>query len=724
MNTKKVELLAPAGNMDALKAAAAGGADAIYLGLRSFSARAFAGNFSHEEFQEAIRYCHIRNIRIYVTINTMLFETEIENAKKEVDFLYNNDCDGILVQDLGLFHYIRTCYPDFDVHCSTQMHIHNLAGVDYMRDHGAKRVVLARETPIEIIREACKRNIEIEVFVYGAICISYSGQCLMSAATKNRSANRGMCAQCCRLKYVNEDGSHFKEGDYILSPKDLNLIDEIPALLDAGVSSLKIEGRMKRPEYVWLVTSVFRAAVDAYYAGKKFVLSEEKKRDLLLMFNRGFSHGHPFHDDVTARMSQHRPNHQGVRIGTVLQYRNGRVQVKLEAPLYQHDGLRILNQPSDTGLTAVRIYDNRDNLVSSARAGDVVWLDCHSKPVPKKGQPLQKTSDTRLISAIDEEIEKGRKVLLTMEYHAAAGAPLAVTVTDAEGRQVTALSSMEVQVAKNAPLSKEKIEASLNKCGDTAYVISDIHGESGNIFLPVKEINETRRKALELMDDARAKRHERAGFVPYHFELKEQVRPETRLLIESDASIPGYAVFTKGYGPEHVRPIVDENYSQVIQGEKEILSSYCDLAGQHDQCVIGMSFNIANSYAMAYVLSHPGIIGVIVSSEMNNAQIRQSMDAFKERYGFEPCLYRLVYGKRDAMLIKDSFMKRYDKRIMKDIHGNVYPIDYNGSVTRILEPDLYRSDNPYCYGSYVILHGEEGVERILEEANEELFERI
>ena len=169
MNTKKVELLAPAGNMDALKAAAAGGADAIYLGLRSFSARAFAGNFSHEEFQEAIRYCHIRNIRIYVTINTMLFETEIENAKKEVDFLYNNDCDGILVQDLGLFHYIRTCYPDFDVHCSTQMHIHNLAGVDYMRDHGAKRVVLARETPIEIIREACKRNIEIEVFVYGAI---------------------------------------------------------------------------------------------------------------------------------------------------------------------------------------------------------------------------------------------------------------------------------------------------------------------------------------------------------------------------------------------------------------------------------------------------------------------------------------------------------------------------------------------------------------------------
>ena len=263
---QKIELLAPAGNMESLYAAVAAGCDAVYLGLQTFSARAFAGNFSHEEFCEAISYCHIRSVKIYVTINTMLFETEIENAKKEVDFLYVNDVDGLLIQDLGLFHYVRTCYPDMDVHCSTQMHIHNLAGVKFMQKEGAKRVVLARETPIEIVQEACRTGVQIEVFVYGAICISYSGQCLMSAATKDRSANRGMCAQCCRLKYY-PDGKKNSNGEYILSPKDLNVIDHLPELIKAGVSSLKIEGRMKRPEYVWLVSITFREAIDAYYAG-------------------------------------------------------------------------------------------------------------------------------------------------------------------------------------------------------------------------------------------------------------------------------------------------------------------------------------------------------------------------------------------------------------------------------------------------------------------------
>ena len=244
MSIKKAELLAPAGNMESLKAAVAGGCDAVYMGLTCFSARAFAGNFTHEQFQEAIAYCHPRDVRIYVTINTMLHETEMENVRKEVAFLYENDVDGILVQDLGLFHLIRTCYPDLDVHCSTQMHIHNLNGVRKMQAEGAARVVLARETPLSLIKEAVKTGVEVEVFVYGAICISYSGQCLFSAAVKNRSANRGMCAQCCRLQYFRQDGSHFPQGDYILSPKDLNVIDSVPKLLEAGVASLKIEGRI------------------------------------------------------------------------------------------------------------------------------------------------------------------------------------------------------------------------------------------------------------------------------------------------------------------------------------------------------------------------------------------------------------------------------------------------------------------------------------------------
>ena len=181
---KKAELLAPAGNMEALIAAVQAGCDAVYLGLNSFSARAFAGNFSREELVEAVRYCHIRGVKVYVTMNTILYEPEIEAAKDQIQFLYDHDVDALLIQDFGLFHYVRTCFPDFEVHCSTQMHIHNMSGIEYMKTQGVKRVVLARESPIELVEKACKSGMDIEVFAYGAICISYSGQCQFSVVTK------------------------------------------------------------------------------------------------------------------------------------------------------------------------------------------------------------------------------------------------------------------------------------------------------------------------------------------------------------------------------------------------------------------------------------------------------------------------------------------------------------------------------------------------------------
>ncbi|MBR2830657.1 MAG: U32 family peptidase, partial [Solobacterium sp.] len=295
---KKIELLAPAGNMEALKAAVAAGCDAVYLGGTGFSARAFAGNFDHEEMVQAITYCHIHGVKVYVTMNTLLFEQELAAAMKEVAFLYEHDVDALLIQDLGLFHWIREVYPDLELHCSTQMHIHNAAGVRFMKEMGAARAVIARETPLEVIKDCIREGIDIEVFAYGAICISYSGQCLMSQAVKNRSGNRGMCAQLCRLRYQWSDGrqaTRDEAGEYLLSPKDLNVIDRVPELIEAGVSSLKIEGRMKRPEYVWLVVRTFREAIDACYRGETYKPSRQRLKDLMLMFNRGFSQGHLFH---------------------------------------------------------------------------------------------------------------------------------------------------------------------------------------------------------------------------------------------------------------------------------------------------------------------------------------------------------------------------------------------------------------------------------------------
>lgn len=720
---KKVELLAPAGNMESLKAAVYGGADAVYLGLKTFSARAFAGNFSHEEFQEAVAFCHDCDVKVYVTINTMLFETEIEKAEEEVDFLYHNDCDGILVQDMGLFDYIHKCYPDFDIHCSTQMHIHNLDGVRLMQKLGAKRVVLARETPIEIIKEACKTNMEIEVFAYGAICISYSGQCLMSASIKNRSANRGMCAQCCRLKYYPKEGKHFKEGDYILSPKDLNVIEHLPELIEAGVSSLKIEGRMKRPEYVWLVTRTFREAIDAYYNHETYHVSQKRNKELLLMFNRGFSDGHMFHADVQHRMSQYRPNHQGIEIGKVLHYHNGMVEVKLTDTLYQHDGLRIINEPHDTGLTAVKIYDQKNKLINEAHAGDVVTLECHSKPSPKPGQSLRKTSDARLLESIREKTEIPiKKVSLSCAYTAQIGKPFTVTYQDDRGNTVS-LSSHEVcQKASSSPVNDERIHKALEKTDVYPYVVDSFIGHADNIFIPISQLNEIRRNALSRLHEKRMHTHLRLGKQEYYSDIREEKPVFDRLLIQSDTETEchGISSMSEGYGSDHFLPVIHQNMNDTKEIHHAVIGSVNDLYHDVSHCLAGMTCNIANSYAAAFYLEH-GCDGVILSSEMNGVQIQETQQAFCDRYHFHLYAYKLVYGHRTLMYIKDGFYADHTLRKMQDLHGNVYPVCYKDDVTEILEPHPYVSENPDCYGSYVILHDEKNQKEILEEAYEELF---
>lgn len=711
---QKAELLAPAGNMESLKAAVAGGCDAVYLGLKSYSARAFAGNFSHEEFLEAISYCHIRNVKIYVTMNTMLFETEIEGIKKEVDFLYENDVDGLLIQDLGLFHYVKTCYPDLDIHCSTQMHIHNLAGVAYMKEEGVKRVVLARETPIEIIQEACKLGVEIEVFVYGAICISYSGQCLMSSIEKHRSANKGMCAQCCRLKYFPQPNKHFKEGDYILSPKDLNVLEQLPQLLDAGVASLKIEGRMKRPEYVWLVTHIFRQAIDAYYNHQEFHLDDKQIEDLLLMFNRGFSLGHIFHQSTKERMSQYRPNHQGIEIGRVLQFKDQKVQVKLSKPLYQHDGLRILNQPTDIGLTAVKIYNEKMKLIKEGHVNEKVWLECHNALNPKPNQPLQKTSDAKLIAEIDRQLfEFTRKIPVTITYEGHVGQPLKMKLKD-NNHEINVQSEMICQKAKNAPLTKERVEGNLTKIADLPYVISAIEGHLDDIFIPMSAINETRRNAFEQLNALRSKNHVHLGKKEYQFPLEPSKPLPYQTLIDTEldlGTVPNDTnCYHEGYDDNSIRPVVNENYSKAIPMKDSILSSYCDLASSHQNCIAGMTLNIANSYALAYVLSIPGIVGAIMSCEINEDQLENTINAFEKRYGFKPNIYLYQGGSRTLMYIKDSFVSNPIHEFY-DLQGTHYAVEKKKDITEIIETNP-SFDIESQYGKYIIVKRKEDYKKV------------
>ncbi len=719
---KKIELLSPAGNMDALHAAVAAGCDAVYLGCTSFSARAFAGNFNHEELLEAVRFCHIRNVKVYVTMNTLLYEAEMDAAMKEVGFLYEADVDALLIQDYGLFHRIRLEYPDFELHCSTQMHIHNAAGCQFMKEQGASRAVLARETSIETVRQCCKTGIEIEVFAYGALCVGYSGQCLMSSSVKNRSGNRGVCAQMCRLRFYPSDGhSRFDSpaGEYALAMKDLNVIDRIPELIEAGVSSLKIEGRMKKSEYVYLVTKTFREAIDAYYSGRLYQVSEQRLHMLERLFNRGFTEGYLFHADFAQRMTMDRPNHRGVEIGKVLRYKDGKVLVRLSDHLSQHDGLRILNRPVDTGLTAVKI-EKKGKLVNAAEAGDEVWLECHSKPVPKPGQPLLKTSDTSLLKQLQKEMEEHERLIsVQISCRALIGEPLCLEAVDEEGFHVSAQSRIILQKADKAPIGKERMTKALSKTGEEPYRVSVLFEELQEVFLPVNELNETRRQLLKLLSEKRASRHERKGHQTYVFSPREGIMEYPLIYTEEKDSADDDTHFRK-----FVKlPVVSENECDRIFIGRSILSNAGDLWMNLDHCIAGMTFNITNSWALAFIQSQPGMDAVILSSECSEEQIAAILDGYRNRYGLEAPAYQLVYGRRPMMFIKDY---PYEMPYLEDLEQRMYPLIKEGSTTVILEPEPYRRANRYCRGSYLILtiEGDRESEAIKEEAYEEIFRRI
>ncbi|MEG1870939.1 MAG: peptidase U32 family protein, partial [Peptostreptococcaceae bacterium] len=293
---KDIELLAPVGSFEALKAAVQNGANAVYLGGKDFSARASANNFDRDELKEAVKYAHIRDVQVFVTANTLIKQDEIESFVEYAKFLYDIDVDAIILQDIGVAKLIKRLLPDFELHASTQMVAHSLEDVKYLENSGFDRVVLARELNVEEIKYICNNTkVDIEVFVHGALCVCYSGQCLMSSMIGNRSGNRGRCAQPCRQKYelidIHSGEVINSDGDYLLSPRDLSTIEEIDKVVDAGIHSLKIEGRMKRPEYVATVISSYRKTVDNYLEKRKINVSDETISDLYTIFNRKFTKG-------------------------------------------------------------------------------------------------------------------------------------------------------------------------------------------------------------------------------------------------------------------------------------------------------------------------------------------------------------------------------------------------------------------------------------------------
>ena len=365
------ELLAPAGNMEALRAAIANGCDAVYLGMQQFGARAYSCNFDEETLPEAVRYAHLRAVKVYVTMNTIVFEEELADMRAQLAFLNEIGVDGVIVQDMAVFDEIVRHYPDMEAHCSTQMGIDDLEGTRFWKAQGAKRVVLARETDIEtakaIRREA---DIPIEIFVHGALCVSYSGNCLMSGLIGYRSGNRGRCVGSCRKPYELLDKTSGKSlgTSYLLSTKDLNTIDYIDDL--KALDSLKIEGRMKEPAYVANVTARYRAALDGQASGRD-------KDALKKTFNRTFTKGYLFHEDPKELTNIQKPNNYGYEIGVISGAYQGMYELRLHDVLNQNDMIRIDHNGEDVNLAVVKLYDKGGNLIN--RADKVCYIRIKEK---------------------------------------------------------------------------------------------------------------------------------------------------------------------------------------------------------------------------------------------------------------------------------------------------------------------------------------------------------
>jgi putative protease len=506
------ELLSPAGSPEALKAAVAAGANAVYISGKRFGARKFAANFGEEELKEAIDYAHLRGVKVYVTVNTLIRDDELQDVARYLLWLYEMGADAVLVQDLGVVHLGRQIAPDLEMHASTQMTVHNSEGVAWAARQGLKRVVLAREVSLEEIESmamAKGTKAGIEVFVHGALCYCYSGQCLLSAAIGGRSGNRGMCAQPCRKPYVLLKGSTDEYGrplslqaapikeKFLISTRDLSVYRHLDRIAKSPVESIKIEGRMKSPEYVAIVTSIYRKALDQIAKGG-WNPSEDDVRELALAFNRDFTAGYLLgaKDIMGKEMSDNR----GVFIGMVTSYDSRREEaaVKLAGPLTpeQNDGLVILSPGQEVGMV-VRRPLLKDGLLrlrtpERVRPGAKVYMTS-STALSRKAQKIVSSAQTQIPIDLRVSFDDGTPVVEGFLER---------------GKRIVVRAGFSMEKAKSQPLAKEQIEAQLRRTGGTPFIVRKLEMDyPGGLFAPLGALNHLRRDLLARAEEAVALAH-------------------------------------------------------------------------------------------------------------------------------------------------------------------------------------------------------------------------
>lgn len=501
-----IDLLSPVGDFECLKAAVQNGANSVYFGSDLFSARAYASNFNLEDLEKAIIYAKTRGVKTNLTLNTLVTDTEFKDAFELAKKAYEFGIDAIIVQDLGLAKQLIKHFPNLDIHASTQMTVHNLQGVLEMQKLGFKRCVLSRELSIREIEYICKNsNIEIECFIHGALCISYSGQCLFSSMIGGRSGNRGKCAQPCRLPYELLENTKTIDHGHLLSTRDLCGLDFIPDLINAGVTCLKIEGRMKNPEYVATVTKIYRKYIDLAISSENYKIDEADRKTLLQVFNRGmFSSGHLLDEPNKNLVFKEKPNNMGLFLGKVEKYNKnkGLITVKLSETIELGDTISLEKENGSYNVSELMIKDKN---IKETYIGQTVTIG-RMKGNINLGDKIFKMSSKKLnLLAHDSINGEHRKVNLNCKVLIKHNLPMKIEITSANNLDtysnldIICTSDIIPEVAKNKPLDKERVLSQLNKTNNSIYEFKNIKIDlDDNIFIPkISALNELRRNALD-----------------------------------------------------------------------------------------------------------------------------------------------------------------------------------------------------------------------------------
>lgn len=684
----KKELLAPVGSMECLKQAIHNGADAVYLGCKNFGARKFATNFTNDEIIEAIKLSHLYGVKIYATMNTLIKDNEVEEFLSQVEFLHQNGIDAIIVQDFGMICLIRQKYPNLELHASTQANTSAKETAELFYKLGVKRVVFSREMSLSEI-ESITLPIEKEVFIHGALCICYSGCCLMSSMMGTRSGNRGECAGSCRLPYSLEYlQKTLTAPKYLLSTKELNTTSSIDQLLNSSILSFKIEGRMKSPEYVGFITKFYRNLIDNVPIDIK-VYNDRLKT----IFNREFTNGHLFNCSPKELMNTKTPNHIGLEIGKVIGFTKDKIKIKLSRPLNQQDGIRFLN--SAKGFIVNYLYDEKGKLTS--KATDICYIDNKVNLTTK--DTVYKTQDYQLMTSLKDMILK--KIPISINAYCHLGKALEIEISDAENK--IKVTGNIVSKAINAPLSKERLKSQLTKLGETPFICKDIQIDSDdNIFISVKELNELRREAVSKLIQKRENRKGRVIINKVEFIKPSQPKtlsPPLSASVYNEEQLQTclslginriyvkeerlYEKYKKNQSIYYKIPHCSRNIGKNLK-DRVITADYFLFPEKHYIGDYGL--NVYNAYTV-YYLHHYGIDLVNVSVELNETEVNNLIKNYINLFKCQPNIEVLVYGRVENMIIKDNILslKENDYNYnLVDIKKRKFPIYFDKTNTHIL----------------------------------------